>query len=383
MGLMETENKKIVHPIKLNKPKNHYFWGIFASVVTGVMFLGYSLLGSFGDTVIKSKLNQEITGEVIAVEDFVSDFVKPPLSYQLPASKWIPQTFNNCGPAATAMVLQHFGVNISQAETKAVLRTGDDDSNIFMYEISDYLMESHGIKSRIFVNGDAEVVKTLIANGFYVMVENWMFPNEDIGHVIILRGYDDNEGVFIGDDSYIGVGVKYPYRVFDGEQWKPFNRGYMPVYKPEQEGVIKAIVGENWNEQKMYSSAVKTSLNEINKNNSDVYAWFNLGMSYYALGDFQKSVSSFEKSRSLGWPGRMLWYQIEPIMAYNKVGKYNMALELSDIALKNNEAFAEVHLEKAKAYKGLGNYEMARISAERVLQLNAGMNEAKEILRSL
>src|SRR5258706_1266832 len=57
----------------------------------------------------------------------------------LPGAKWVPQTFNNCGPATTSMVLQYFGYDVNQNETKAHLRTNSDDKNVFTYEIADYM----------------------------------------------------------------------------------------------------------------------------------------------------------------------------------------------------------------------------------------------------
>jgi hypothetical protein len=32
----------------------------------------------------------------------------------LPGATWVPQTFNNCGPATTSMILQYFGHTVSQ-----------------------------------------------------------------------------------------------------------------------------------------------------------------------------------------------------------------------------------------------------------------------------
>ena len=36
---------------------------------------------------------------------------EPGVKALLPGAKWVPQTFNNCGPATTSMVLQYFGFN--------------------------------------------------------------------------------------------------------------------------------------------------------------------------------------------------------------------------------------------------------------------------------
>ena len=44
--------------------------------------------------------------------------VSVPASYELPGTEWVPQTYNNCGPAATSMLLSYFGSNVSQARPR-------------------------------------------------------------------------------------------------------------------------------------------------------------------------------------------------------------------------------------------------------------------------
>ncbi len=243
-----------------------------------------------------------------------------PSSVELPGATWVPQTYNNCGPAATSMLLQYFGYSVDQNETKRNLRTGDSDVNVTLPEIASYIKTSYDLDSKIFVNGDILTVKSLIADGFYVMVEDWLHPNEDIGHVLILRGYDDNKGVLIGDDSFIGVGVTYPYAEFEQTQWKPFNRGYMPVYKGDRQSKLGEIVGADWEPTSMYKRAIETARSEIAANPNDMYAYFNLGTSYFGLKDYTKAYLAFETSKGLGWPKRMLWYQTQPIETSRALG---------------------------------------------------------------
>lgn len=301
----------------------------------------------------------------------------------LPGAKWVAQTFNNCGPATTSMVLQYFGHTVSQEVTKAHLRTNSDDRNVFTQEIADYLRSDYGISSKLLYGGDIPLLKKLIANGFYVVVEDWLHPNEDIGHTTIIRGYDDEQGVFIADDSFIGVNITYPYEEFDKTQWKPFNREYLPVYKPESEELLKMIIGKAWDENEMYAHAIQIANAEIKENPNDMYAWFNVGTSNFALGSYNEAKDAFEKSRALGWPKRMLWYQIQPIQTYNALGEYDKALALANIGLGGNDSFAELHLESAIAYKGLGNNEKARAEAERALFYSPNFAKAKVFMSSL
>ena len=301
----------------------------------------------------------------------------------LPGAKWVPQTFNNCAPATTSMILQYFNYSVGQDITKADLRTNEDDKNVFTYEIRDYLKAKYNIESKLFYNGDIDRIRLLLANGFYVMAEDWLHPNEDIGHVTIIRGFDDAQGVFIADDSYIGVNIVYKYDEFDKTQWKAFNREYLPIYKAEQEKLLLEIVGEDWEEDTMYRKAVERAKAEIAENERDMYAYFNLGTSYFALGEYDNAREAFEKSRDLGWPRRMLWYQIQPVQTLNELQDYRGAIELADIGLAGNDSFAELHVEKAKSYIGLGEKDKAKQEAEKAIFYSPDLKSAQNILSSL
>ncbi|MFI5241314.1 MAG: C39 family peptidase [Microgenomates group bacterium] len=301
----------------------------------------------------------------------------------LPGGKWIAQSFNNCGPATTSMVLQYFGHSVNQNETKAKLRTNDDDKNVFTYEMANYMREEYGVESKLFYGGDIALLKKLIANGFYVVVEDWLHPNEDIGHVTIIRGFDDEQGVLIADDSFIGINITYPYEEFSETQWKAFNYEYLPVYEPGNEELLKAIVGSSWDEKAMFKKAAAMAEAEIAQNQNDMHAWFNLGTSKYGLQDYTGAQQAFDKSLALGWPKRMLWYQIQPIQTANALGDYQKALQLADLALWSNDSFAEAHLEKAIAYKGLGNKQKAREEVDRALFFAPNLQSAQDFLASL
>lgn len=314
------------------------------------------------------------TGEYVpaAHKGTTTGIFKPGTKAILPTTKWVPQSFNNCVPATTSMVLGYFGYTVDQTVTKAALRTNEDDKNVFTYEMQAYLKQ-YDIESKLLFNGDREILKKLIANGFYVVVEDYLHPHEDIGHVTIIRGFDDTRGVFIADDSYLGNNITYKYDVFEREQWKPFNREYLPVYRAEQEEKVKEIIGENWNTKTMYEHAVTQAQKEIADNDKDMYAYFNLGTSYYGLKEYAKADAAFKKSQALGWPKRLLWYQIQPVQNLNALKKYEEALTLADLGLWSNDSFAELHVEKAKAYKGLGQTQKAEEERQKALKYAPGL----------
>ena len=281
------------------------------------------------------------------------------------------------------MLLQHFGHQVSQADLKAILRTNPDDRNVFTYEVSDLLKKKYNIDSKLLYNGDIQRIKTLVDNGFYVFVESFLHSTDDIGHALIIRGYDDAKKVFIADDSFVKVGRELPYQEFDQKQWKAFNREYMPVYAPANEDLVKSIIGTDWDKTAMYDRSVQTNEAATAADPKDMYSWFNLGSSYYHVGEYQKAKNAFDTSRALGWPARMLWYQYDPIKNDNAMGEYQQALDLIAQGLKNNNSYAELHYEAAVAYRGLGQIDKALKEVRSSIQLAPKYQPAQALATEL
>ena len=74
-------------------------------------------------------------------------------------------------------------------------------------------------------------------------------------------------------------------------------------------------------------------------------------MAYYHLGEYQKSVEEFEKVESK-LPFRTLWYQIEPILSYRKLGNNQRVLEIIDKVLNyHNRAYSELYQLRGEIYQ--------------------------------
>lgn len=73
-------------------------------------------------------------------------------------------------------------------------------------------------------------------------------------------------------------------------------------------------------------------------------------MAYYNIGEYQKSVTEFEKVENR-LPFRTLWYQIEPIQAYYELGNYERVFQITDKVLNyHNKAFSELYLIRGQIY---------------------------------
>ena len=67
----------------------------------------------------------------------------------------------------------------------------------------------------------------------------------------------------------------------------------------------------------------------------------------------------------------MLWYQIEPILAYNKLGEEEKVLEITSAILNNhNRAFSELYQLRGRIYMKRGDLDTARGEFEKALYYN-------------
>ena len=297
------------------------------------------------------------------------------------------QTFNNCGPATLSMILSWYGVNASQSELGDQMRpyqiaSGDnDDKTIFTYEFVEWA-EKYGLKAVGRRNGDIELLKRFSANGIPVVVKTWLHPGEDIGHFRIVRGYDESSGVIIQDDSYEGPNKRISYYDFLG-MWQPFSYDYMIVYTADLEEKVMAILGEEWDEQTSWQNTLERAQKESGLNPENIYPIFNVSVASYQLGDYRASVEAFERVETR-LPRRMLWYQIEPIRAYQKLGNYDRVFEIIQRLLDGgNRAFSELYLIRGEIYLEKGDKQKARQEFEQALLYNKNLKTSQDALNGL
>lgn len=313
--------------------------------------------------------------------------VTPLASHILPQSQFVSQSYNNCGPASLSMVMSMFGKHISQEDLRLEMRPfsnpygGVDDKSIFA---SEFVMHAkkHGFEAIARPGGDVSLIKKLIANGIPVIVRTWLHPNEDIGHFRIVRGYDDANRVVIQDDSYEGPNIPFSYEEFQA-MWQPFNYGYILVYPKEKEGVVAAILGENMDEKTAYAHAIAKAQDELSQNPQDMYATFNMATSYYNLGEYTKSVDTYEQVAAQ-LPSRMLWYQLEPIYAYAKLHNSDKVFSLTDSILNNgNLAYSELYQVRGEILREQGKKEAAKGEFEKAAYYNTTFQPAKDALAKI
>ncbi len=210
------------------------------------------------------------------------------------------QSMNNCGPASVVMMLSSLGVRVSQEEARLALRGTNELRGMGPAPVDPWLENRlPGMHAFWRNNGSAALLKTLISNGFAPMVTQWLQdPPTRIAHWRVVRGYDEDAGVFYVADPMRGAAVPLSYKWFD-DNWRPFQYRWLVVYKQEDEALLRAIVQDEWHDVPSRLKYLERAKHEAFGVNSSE-AWLSYGEAAYLVGRFEESVTAFEKGMRLG-----------------------------------------------------------------------------------
>lgn len=303
------------------------------------------------------------------------------------------QTWNNCGPATLAMNLSYFGSPLTQREIGAMLRPYPDDKNVSPYELVSFA-QGQGYRAVELVNGDDDLLRTLVSNGIPVLLETWHEPEpgNGLGHYRLLVGYDDSQRQWtlydsydtaglISAESYAGIRMEYARLA---AWWKIFNRAFVLVYPPEQEPTVAAILTDfGVTPARMWTDAEVRARAELSLDANDAFAWFNLGSSLTQQGRTAEAAEAFDRARALGLPWRMLWYQFGPFAAYLAEGRIQDVLALTDEIIAVTDSIEEIYTWRARALLAAGDVAGAQTAVERALTLAPTFPPALELSRQL
>ena len=312
---------------------------------------------------------------------------QPGVSAMLAAPRQVFQTFNNCGPATLSMALSWYGISVSQDELALKMRPyqvegGDnDDKTIFTSEFSGWA-ETYGLKSVSRVNGTIDLLKLFTANEIPVVVKTWLKPGEDIGHFRFFRGCDEAKQVVIVDGSYHGPNRRVSYYDFLS-MWQPFNYAYIILYPAEKEELVRTILGGEGDESVAWKGALERAKEEEKLDSQNIYPVFNQATAHFQLGEDEESVADFVRVEER-LPRRMLWYQIEPVLAYQKLGEFERVILVTDKILENgNRAVSELYQIRGEMYLERGDREKAREQFELAIKYNSHFEPARTSLDGL
>ena len=322
-----------------------------------------------------------------------------PSAVRLEGFQHIFQTWNNCGPATTAMALSYFGSTLNQADTAAALKPNPEDRNVSPYQITRYVNEQTPFAALDRTNGRLETIKELVASGFPVVIELGIEPPGEYrwlgwyGHYLLVVAYDDALEQLWVYDSWFGTsetpmentdknGRVLTYADAD-YQWRQFNRNYITFYPPERQAEVTIIIGEDMDDGTMWQKSLTRAQTELNLDLDDPFLWFNLGTIYNQFGEYERAVTAFDQARSIGLPWRMLWYQFGPYEAYYQVGRIEDVLLLAEVTLKDRPYFEESYYYQGLAQEALGDVDAARASFQKAAAFNPRFQPAVDALIQL
>jgi len=284
------------------------------------------------------------------------------------------QTFNNCGPASLSMLLSYFDIDVSQATLGDQLRPvqhaeGDnDDKSVTLAELAKRA-EEYDLIAYHRPAGNIKLIKHFISYGIPVLTRTWLKSDEDIGHYRVVKGYNEKKGFLVQDDSLQGKNRRYKYDQFL-ELWEPFNYEFLVLVNRPKQKVAEEILGNLTDKDIAWQRTLTFSEERKGPDSDNNYAIFNKSVALYYLDKYEQSIKEFEKVESK-LPRRMLWYQIEPIKAYYKVGNYERVLSMTEHLLNNgNRAFSELYYLRGLVFRAQGDESRAEDSFERAARYN-------------
>jgi tetratricopeptide (TPR) repeat protein len=296
------------------------------------------------------------------------------------------------------MALSYWGWQGDQTIPQAVLRPNPrvDDKNVMPAELAAYVQSQTGLHAIVRVGGDLDLIKSLIAAGFPVIVEKGHTTTGWIGHYILLTGYDDARGHFLSQDSLIvAPNQPVPYARLTERWWRHFNYLYLVIYPAEREPEIMAILGPHSEAVYNFQTAAEKARQEISQlqGRELFFAWYNLGSSLAGLGDYSGAAQAFDAAYADVYPSlskqerpwRVLWYRTEPYLAYYSTGRYPEVITLANTTL--TEMGKPIHEEslfwRGMAREALGDVDGATADYEKAARLNPRSTSALEQVQRL
>jgi len=313
-----------------------------------------------------------------------------PLTALLTGITPVKQGWNNCGPANITMALSYYGWTKDQDYALSFLKPDREDKNVNPWELVNFVNQQSQIRALYRVGGDMELIKQLISHKLPVLIETgYMFEGSDwLGHYQTVVGYDDTKQNFYVYDSYLGTGqngtgMPKSFDDFDSF-WENFNRTFIVLYKPEEEGLVRNLLGDRADVTKATEMAAATAQQEAQTNPQNAFAWFNLGSSLTKLGKFAQAAAAFDKARQVGLHWRMTLYQFTPFEAYFNVGRYDEIMSLTNANLLNGGQYVEeTYYWQGKVYAEQKDYTKAAASFRQALTHNPRYTAAQDALNAL
>jgi tetratricopeptide (TPR) repeat protein len=311
-----------------------------------------------------------------------------PAPMELPTSVFLTnmthiyQTWNNCSAASACMLLSYYDIYVDQGALRPILRPNDDAKHGKHERIIGYF-HRQGLQAMLMHGGDVETLQAFLANDIPIIVQQWLEIERDpIGHYRVVRGYDNERGIFRVNDSMYGSDVHYSYDEFDA-MWQAFSYRYIPVYPHEKQEVVDRILGDQIDPDVNRQQTAERIEQELQDRPNNAELWYSLGTNLFDLGRDGEAIEAYERAESLGLPPKMLWYVYWPPAAYNNVGVHDRAITVAGQQIATANTFGDMRYERGRAFEALGETAQAIAEYKRALIDDPDLSEAEKALQRL
>jgi tetratricopeptide (TPR) repeat protein len=314
----------------------------------------------------------------------------PPTKGSLPSAINLPspifeiQDWNNCGPVALSLYLRFYGWSGNQFDISKIVKPVRADRNVNIDELAGFVIGNvDGLNALFRVGGSITLLRQLLAAGIPVMIEEtfllaepfWYQDDLWSGHYLLLTGYDDLNGVFTAQDSFIGPDRHLSYAQLD-QNWLSFNRVFLLVYPSEKEAEIKLILSSDWDQDSNRQNALESAQSATISDAENPFPWFNLGSNLVYFERYNEAAQAYDNARARSLPQRMLRYQFGPFLAYFHSGRTEDLNDLAIYALKATPNSEEALLWQGWASYRLGEKGSALSSFQKALENRPGYVDA-------
>ncbi|MCW5882700.1 MAG: tetratricopeptide repeat protein, partial [Anaerolineae bacterium] len=199
-----------------------------------------------------------------------------------------------------------------------------------------------------------------------------------------VTGYNAERDTVTFDDSLLGPDQRWSWDEFNA-RWGEFNtnRIFIPVYRAEQEPLVRAILGPDASDSQMWQRAEANDRAAIEAEPTNGLHWFALGDALLNQGRHAEALGAYEKAYGLGLPFRYYWYQFGHFEALAKAGRWQRLLELTDPVLETAPMHEEMYYYRGLALQNLGDTAGAREAYNAALANNGNMTRARAALQAL
>lgn len=307
----------------------------------------------------------------------------PPQAVLLEPVAYAAQTADNCNLAPLGLTLGFWGYPDTHEAIEPVLCPGTIDAFVSPNEQSTYVA-TRGMQAFVGVNGDLETLRRFLSNGFPVIVTRWMTTTAGVerAHYQFVRGYDEENKMLTVHDLLAGPDVQLPYDEIT-QAWQLTNYQYVVAYPPQQQDSIRAILGEHWNKETMWASALDRAQEQVDDDDQNAAAWMNLGSALVVEQEYDRAKEAFDRAQELGLPTRLLRYRFEIYDCLFALEDFEGLLALTQAVIDDGARVEEIHLYRARVYTALDDASQAQGEYERALEIHPGWEPAAEALTTL